>query len=143
MRVAKIGANLRQQVVGAAIRRTDAQLPGQLPRRAAQFLGRARQRRFGPFGMGQQPRSRIGQRIALRAFVEQLAGQSLFQPGDPPPHGGRVQLEPAPRARQAFGPRYGQKHAQIIPVGHFPPLCNIAKRFCQSASLPGKIARLE
>ena len=115
MGVAQIARHLRQQIVRAAVRRADAQLSGQA-RLAGDGLGRGGGGQLGRLGRGHQARPFGGQLIARRRLEKQRRAHRPLQPGDAAAHGGRVHRQPAPRARQALGPRDGQKDAQIVPV---------------------------
>jgi hypothetical protein len=91
-------ADLRQHVVGAAVRRADPHLPRQPPGLAPQLLPRRRHRLLGPLGMGEKPLPLPRQPVALRALGEERRAQPLLEPRDPPPDRRRVEpsARPAP-----------------------------------------------
>ena len=57
-----------------------------------------------------------GQRIALRATLEELRLQRLLQRGDAARDRGMVGAEPAGRGRQAPGARHREKETEIVPI---------------------------
>ena len=111
-----LGADLRQQVVGTAIRRPDADLSRETFRRAGKRVETGAHRLLGRLAVAQKPLARRRERVTLRRFDEERRIDRAFEPRDPTAHRGRVELQRTAGTRQAAFARDGQKHLQIVPV---------------------------
>jgi hypothetical protein len=126
-------ADLGQQEIGAAIRRTDPDLPREAARLPAQLGRGLLHRLFGADRVGHQPRARLAQRITGGGFGEKRCAKVFLEPGDAAAHRGRVDPQHTARARQAFLPRDSKEYADIVPMRHHSrPLLQNCKSIMES-----------
>ncbi len=75
-------------------------------------------------GLRQQFVTRFGQHLAGPRAFEQGRLQALFQPFDPPPQRGGIELEILRRQPDLAGLGHGQENPDIVPV-HILHFCSI------------------